>query len=137
MPKEQSLPYTTVLQDSDMVRVLIGGALSENILWPQVLTSVKAYTDSLYLPLSMLNEVNGLIVNPITVDTYGQTVLSLTDQVLGLQAQAQNKVWAGPASGSARVPTFRKLVAADLPPMMIRRLSQDLILRFNSMMMAL
>ena len=122
MPKEQSLPYTDNLQDADKVRVLIGGSLSENIAWPLVLESIKAYTDSLYLPLSMLTEVNGLIVNPITVDAYGQTVLSLTDQVLGLQAQAQNKVWAGPASGSARVPTFRKLVAADLPPMIDKAL---------------
>jgi hypothetical protein len=122
MPKEQSLPYTDTLQSSDMVRVLIGGSLSENILWPQVLESVKTYTDSLYLPLSALAEINGLYINPITVDTYGQSVLSLTDQVLGLQAQAQNKVWAGPASGSARTPTFRTLVAADLPAMIDKAL---------------
>lgn len=34
---------------------------------------------------------------------------------LALATQAANRVWAGPASGAAATPTFRALVAADIP----------------------
>jgi hypothetical protein len=34
---------------------------------------------------------------------------------IGLATQSENTVWAGPTSGSAAQPTFRSLVAADIP----------------------
>jgi len=41
-------------------------------------------------------------------------LLSLSGQILGLDTQAQNSVFAGPTSGTG-VPTFRSLVVADIP----------------------
>ena len=38
-----------------------------------------------------------------------------TDIALGLDPQAANAVWAGPATGAAASPSFRVLVSADLP----------------------
>ena len=38
-----------------------------------------------------------------------------TDIALGLDPQAANAVWAGPATGAAASPSFRALVSADLP----------------------
>ena len=53
--------------------------------------------------------------NPVTLDTDADTLLKLTNQELGLDTQTANRVFAGPATGAAAVPTFRALVAADLP----------------------
>ena len=56
------------------------------------------------------------IHNPVSLDTNAQTVLSLSTQALGLQTQTANTVWAGRVSaGTALVPTFRSLVALDIP----------------------
>lgn len=51
----------------------------------------------------------------VTLDANAATVLNLTGQQLGLDTQTANFVWAGPTTGSPAVPTFRALVAADLP----------------------
>lgn len=51
----------------------------------------------------------------ITLDANADTLLSLSTQALGLDTQAANLVFAGPTSGGAVVPTFRTLVAADIP----------------------
>lgn len=51
----------------------------------------------------------------ITLDTNADSLLSLTGQQVGLDAQAANLVLAGPTSGSPAAPTFRALVLADLP----------------------
>jgi hypothetical protein len=51
----------------------------------------------------------------VTLDTNADTLLSLTTQALGLDTQTANRVWSGPTTGAAAVPTFRALVAADLP----------------------
>uniref|UniRef100_A0A6H1ZC31 Uncharacterized protein n=2 Tax=viral metagenome TaxID=1070528 RepID=A0A6H1ZC31_9ZZZZ len=51
----------------------------------------------------------------ITLDANADTLLSLTTQALGLDTQTANLVFSGPAAGVAAVPTFRALVAADLP----------------------
>lgn len=50
-----------------------------------------------------------------TLDANADTILSLAAQVLGLDTQAAGLVLAGPESGAVAVPTFRALVAADLP----------------------
>ena len=49
---------------------------------------------------------------PLAVSTTGTTATSVT---LTLDTQVANAVWAGPTTGADATPTFRKLVAADLP----------------------
>lgn len=51
----------------------------------------------------------------VTLDANADTLLSLSTQVVGLDTQAANRMLAGPTTGVAAVPTFRALVAADLP----------------------
>jgi len=53
--------------------------------------------------------------NPITLDANADTVLALSTQELGLDTQTANKVLSGPTTGAVAVPTFRSLVAADIP----------------------
>ena len=56
------------------------------------------------------------IHNAVTLDTNADDILSLTTQVIGLQTQIANTVLAGRATvGTALVPTFRALVALDIP----------------------
>lgn len=45
----------------------------------------------------------------------GSPVTTTGTLTLSLATQTANKVWAGPTSGGAATPTFRSLVAADLP----------------------
>ena len=51
----------------------------------------------------------------VSLDSNADSLLSLATQQLGLDPQQSNRVFAGPASGSAAIPTFRALTAADLP----------------------
>jgi hypothetical protein len=51
----------------------------------------------------------------VTLDVNADTLLSLSTQALGLDTQTANRVFAGPTTGAAAVPTFRALVAADIP----------------------
>lgn len=51
----------------------------------------------------------------ITLDANVDTLLSLSTQELGLDVQSANLVFAGPDAGAAAIPTFRALVAADIP----------------------
>jgi hypothetical protein len=51
----------------------------------------------------------------VTLDVNADTVLSLSTQALGLDTQVANRVFSGPTSGAAAVPTFRALVAGDIP----------------------
>lgn len=53
--------------------------------------------------------------DPVTLDNDASQVLDLTGQEIGLDVQAHNFVWAGPESGASDEPTFRPLVAADMP----------------------
>jgi hypothetical protein len=53
--------------------------------------------------------------NAVTLDTNADTILSLSTQALGLDTQTANRVWAGPTTGAVAVPTFRALVADDIP----------------------
>jgi len=53
--------------------------------------------------------------NAVTLDVNAETLLSLSTQELGLDTQTANKIFAGPASGAVAVPTFRSLVADDIP----------------------
>lgn len=56
----------------------------------------------------------------VTLDAAADTVLSLTGQVLGLDAKAANTVLAGPETGAAAAPTMRALVDADIPAAIAR-----------------
>lgn len=51
----------------------------------------------------------------ITLDADAATILDVTGSTIGLDVQNANTVWAGPTSGAANEPTFRALVNADLP----------------------
>lgn len=51
----------------------------------------------------------------VTLSADVETVLGLSGQELSLDTQTANRVFAGPTSGAAADPTFRALVAADIP----------------------
>jgi len=51
----------------------------------------------------------------VTLAADAEVLLGLTGQQLTLDSQDANKVLAGPAAGAAADPTFRLLVAADIP----------------------
>ena len=51
----------------------------------------------------------------VTLDANVQNMLSLTTQEIGFQTQTANRIFAGPTTGAAAIPTFRALVAADIP----------------------
>jgi hypothetical protein len=51
----------------------------------------------------------------VTLDVNADTLLSLSTQAIGLDTQTANRIFSGPATGAAAVPTFRALVSADIP----------------------
>lgn len=57
--------------------------------------------------------------NKITLSSGADAVLAISapspGQQISLDTQTANTVFAGPTSGGAAVPTFRALVAADIP----------------------
>ncbi len=53
--------------------------------------------------------------NNVTLDSNAATLLTMTGQIIGLATQSAALVLAGPTSGGAAVPTFRALIASDLP----------------------
>lgn len=52
---------------------------------------------------------------PAIFSVSGTPVTSSGTLALSLASQSANLIWAGPATGSAAAPTFRSLVAADIP----------------------
>lgn len=52
-------------------------------------------------------------------------ILKITAQQLTLLPQPAAYVWAGPPSGGATTPTFRRLTAADLPTALVVRVETD------------
>lgn len=52
---------------------------------------------------------------PAIFSVAGSPIVSSGTLALSLATQTANTVWAGPTTGSAAAPTFRSLVAADLP----------------------
>jgi len=53
---------------------------------------------------------------PSSIFSVGGSPVTTTGSLIGtLTNQSANKVWAGPTTGSAAAPTFRSLVAADIP----------------------
>ncbi len=57
----------------------------------------------------------GLTAPSTIMSVAGSPVTSSGTLAISLLTQSANKVWAGPTTGSAATPTFRSLVAADLP----------------------
>jgi len=66
------------------------------------------------------NAASGESHDAVTLDAAADGVLSLADQLIGLDTQTANKVFAGPATGAAAIPTFRDLVDADIPSVIAR-----------------
>jgi hypothetical protein len=58
---------------------------------------------------------SGAAHDAVTLDANADTILALSTQALGLDTQTANRVWAGPTTGAAAVPTFRTLVDDDIP----------------------
>lgn len=52
---------------------------------------------------------------PSILSVSGNPITTSGTLALALATQSANRVWAGPTTGSAAAPTFRALVAADLP----------------------
>ena len=99
--KISALPAATTLAGTEVVPVVQGGA-SKKATVSQLLAGAGTVT-SVGLSLPDVFSVSG---SPVT--TSGTLAATLA-------TQAANVVLAGPATGSAAVPTFRALVAADLP----------------------
>lgn len=57
----------------------------------------------------------GLVMPSAVFDVSGSPVTSSGNITVTLDTQTANTVWAGPNTGSPAAPTFRALVAADLP----------------------
>lgn len=74
--------------------------------------------------------------NPITLDVNADTILSLSTQELGLDTQGANTIFAGPASGADAVPTFRALVADDIPDLSGTYLTAETDPDFNAWLLA-
>ena len=56
---------------------------------------------------------------PVTLDANADTLLSLAAQELGLDTQAAHTILSGPQTGGDAAPTFRALIAADIPTLLI------------------
>lgn len=82
-------------------------------------------TDSLPNAVSsiVLNTPNVVFTNPINFSKTGRA----WSGTLALNNQSANRVFAGPTTGSAAAPTFRALVAADIPDLPQYRKNQDTI----------
>jgi hypothetical protein len=63
----------------------------------------------------------------VTLDTNADTILTLSTQQLGLDTQVANRVWAGPTTGAAAVPTFRALVATDIPALSYAPITHNIL----------
>ena len=97
--------------DEERLKKLIGKLLDR--LWPQrnVLLGWGARAKHENLPDVTPNQHHSVV----TLDADAAGFLTITGQELGLELQAANSVAAGPVSGAPAVPTFRALVAADVP----------------------
>lgn len=67
----------------------------------------------------VLNTPNVLYTNPINFSTSSSTATG----TLSLNTQSTNTVFSGPSTGSAAAPTFRSLVANDIPSLTASKIS--------------
>lgn len=61
----------------------------------------------------------------VTLTVEADNVLSLSTQLIGLDTQAANYIFAGPLSGSSTGPSFRALADADIPSLITRDIEWD------------
>jgi hypothetical protein len=94
--KISNLPEATTLADTDVFPVVAGT------------TTSKVQVTNLKTILATHNAIT------LSSDL-GANLLGLSTQQLTLDTQTANYVFAGPTTGSAAAPTFRALVAADIP----------------------
>lgn len=86
-----------------------------SVLWRLLLQTVDSKVASALAGVGATGRTLPDASTPVTLDADALALLTLSAQTLGLQDQAANKVLAGPATGAASAPTFRSLVAADVP----------------------
>ena len=108
-------PVSVAEGGTHLTTIPLGSALAANTL--DVLTAITSNTGTL-----VLTNTDGVISwgapgghDAVTLDINAETLLSLSTQELGLDTQTANLIFSGPASGVAAVPTFRSLVAGDIP----------------------
>lgn len=67
--------------------------------------------------IKLINNNSGVIMShlPVTLDGNADTLLSLSSQTIGVDAQSEKKFLAGPTSGADAVPTFREIAITDVP----------------------
>ncbi len=75
---------------------------------------ITVSADSVAVDTSVIAEVSDLH-SAVTLAADADTLLGLSGQQITLDTQTANRIFAGPTSGSAADPTFRALVAADMP----------------------
>jgi hypothetical protein len=101
--KVSALPAATTLVGTEVVPVVQGGASKKATITQLLASATTGTVTSVGLSLPNLFSVSG---SPVT--TTGTLAATLA-------TQSANVVLSGPTSGSAAAPTFRALVAADLP----------------------
>ena len=101
--KVSALPAATTLVGTEVVPVVQGGASKKATITQLLASATTGTVTSVGLSLPNLFSVTG---SPVT--TTGTLTATLA-------TQSANVVLSGPTSGSAAAPTFRALVAADLP----------------------
>jgi hypothetical protein len=94
--KISNLPATTTLEDTDVAPVVAGTTTSK-------------------ITVANLKTVFGYHAGVTLSTTLGANLLGLSTQQLTLNNQTANYVFAGPTTGVAAAPSFRALVAADIP----------------------
>lgn len=94
------------------------GAYGSSSLIPQITVDAKGRITA----ITTVSAAAGGQVNSVTLtipSIFGPVTntgsASAVDLTYGLATQTTNYVWAGPASGAAAVPSFRALVADDIP----------------------
>lgn len=77
--------------------------------------NITATTNSTLTTLSALSLPTSQLSGSISLTTQVSGVLPIANGGIGSATAAQNVVFAGPASGGSGAPSFRALVAADIP----------------------
>jgi hypothetical protein len=102
-------PQITNITNSGGRRSGGGGVTAHNFL------SALDYATAGHTGFSPDTHTHALLHNAVTIDANADTLLELAGQILGLDTQIANRVFSGPIAGIDAIPSFRALVAADIP----------------------